>query len=131
MIHRTLVCWLPALLSLWLAWQWISSSIIVQICRPLDLWNEVCSGREGREKRDTPGEEVEWEKGGWGFGIGVAGGRQLPQPAAGKLFYGYNCEDLVFTRQPGVERFVLSPDNIWHCLLKLLFTMTVKIDGKR
>ena len=40
-------------------------------------------------------------------------------------------EDFVFTRPPGVELFVLSPDNVWYCRLKLLFSMTVKIDGQR
>ena len=28
------------------------------------------------------------------------------------------------------ERFVLSPDNVWYGRLKLLFTMSVKIDGQ-
>ena len=31
---------------------------------------------------------------------------------------------------PGVERFVLSPDNVWYGRLKLLFTISVKIDGQ-
>ena len=44
---------------------------------------------------------------------------------------GCNREDFVFTRPPGVERFVLSPDNVWYCRLKLLFSMTVIIDGCR
>ena len=25
----------------------------------------------------------------------------------------------------------MSPDNVWYCQLKLLFTLTVKIDGQR
>ena len=36
----------------------------------------------------------------------------------------------MFTRPPGVERFVLSPDNVWYGRLKLLFTMSVQIDGR-
>ena len=44
------------------------------------------------------------------------------------MYYGYNREDFVFTRPPGVERFVLSPDNVWYGRLKLLFTISVKID---
>ena len=32
---------------------------------------------------------------------------------------------------PGVELFVLSPKNVWYRRLKLLFTMTVKIDGQQ
>ena len=29
-----------------------------------------------------------------------------------------------------VERFVLSPDNVWYGWLNLPFTMSVKIDGQ-
>ena len=36
----------------------------------------------------------------------------------------------MFTRLPGVERFVLSLDNVWYGRLKLLFTISVKIDGQ-
>ena len=32
---------------------------------------------------------------------------------------------------PGVELFVLCPKNFWYQRLKLLFTMTVKIDGQQ
>ena len=32
---------------------------------------------------------------------------------------------------PGVELFVLSSKNVWYQRLKLLFTMTVKIDGQQ
>ena len=46
-----------------------------------------------------------------------------------KKYCGFNREDFVFTRPPGVERFVLSPDNVWYGLLKLLFTLSVHIDG--
>ena len=46
------------------------------------------------------------------------------------MYYGYNREDFVFTRPPGVERFVLSPNNVWYGRLKLLFTISVKIDGQ-
>ena len=51
-------------------------------------------------------------------------------PFPGKQYFGYNREDFVFTRPPGMERFVLSPDNVWYGRLKLLFTMSVQIDGK-
>jgi len=44
--------------------------------------------------------------------------------------HGYNREDFVFTCPPGVERFELSLDNVWYGQLKLLFTMSVKIDGQ-
>ena len=51
-----------------------------------------------------------------------------------KKCYGFNqaWKDFVFTCPPGVERFVLSPDNVWYgltSLLKLLFTLSVYIDG--
>ena len=42
----------------------------------------------------------------------------------------YNLEDFVFTRLPGVERFVLNPDSVWYGSLKLLFKIAVKIDGQ-
>ena len=51
-------------------------------------------------------------------------------PFPDKKYYGYNREDFVFTRPPGVERFVLSPDNVWYGKLKLLFTISVEIDGQ-
>ena len=51
-------------------------------------------------------------------------------PFPGKSYHGYNREDFVFTRQPGVERFVLNPDNVWYGRLKLLFTISVQIDGQ-
>ena len=57
--------------------------------------------------------------------------RLLCLPFQGKQFHGYNREDFVFTRPPGVERYVVSPGNIWYGRLKLLFTMTVKIDGQQ
>ena len=31
---------------------------------------------------------------------------------------------------PGVEHFILSPDNVWYGRLKLLFTISVNIDGQ-
>ena len=46
------------------------------------------------------------------------------------MLHGYTWEDFVLTRPPGLEWFVLSPDNAWYGLLKLLLTMTVKIDGQ-
>ena len=52
-------------------------------------------------------------------------------PFPDKKYYGFNREDFVFTRPPGVERgFVLNPDNVWYCRLKLLFTLSVQIDGQ-
>ena len=39
-------------------------------------------------------------------------------------------EDFVFVRPPGVQSFVLSPNNVWYGRLKLLFRITVKVDGK-
>jgi len=51
-------------------------------------------------------------------------------PFPGKPYHGYNREDFVFTRPPGVERFVLNPDNVWYGRLKLLFTISVQIDGQ-
>ena len=49
---------------------------------------------------------------------------------SGKKYYGYNREDFVFTRAPGVERFNLSPDNVWYGRLKLLFSISVQVDGQ-
>ena len=46
------------------------------------------------------------------------------------LYYGYNREDCVFVRPPGVEQFILSPENVWYGRLKLLFNMSVQIDGQ-
>lgn len=51
-------------------------------------------------------------------------------PFPGKQYHGYNREDFVFTRPPGVERFVLNPDNVWYGRLKLLFTISVQMDGQ-
>ena len=51
-------------------------------------------------------------------------------PFPDRKFFGFNREDFVFVRPPGVERFVLSPDNVWYGRLKLLFTMSVNIDGQ-
>ena len=45
------------------------------------------------------------------------------------LYSGSNREDFVFVRPPGVERFVLNPDNVWYGRLKLLFSISVKTDG--
>ena len=45
------------------------------------------------------------------------------------LYYGSNREDFVFVRPPGVERFVLDPDNVCYRRLKLLFSISVKTDG--
>ena len=51
-------------------------------------------------------------------------------PFPSRQFHGFHWEDFVFTRPPGVERFVLSPDNVWYGRLKLLFTISVRVDGK-
>ena len=44
-------------------------------------------------------------------------------------YYGINREDFVFVRPPGVERFVLDPDSVWYGRVRLLFSMSVQIDG--
>ena len=46
------------------------------------------------------------------------------------LYYGFNGEDFVFVRTPGVQLFVLSPKNVWYGRLKLLFRLTIQVDGK-
>ena len=51
-------------------------------------------------------------------------------PFPNRTHRGYNREDFVFTRQPGVERFVLNQDSVWYGRLKLLFKIAVKIDGQ-
>ena len=51
-------------------------------------------------------------------------------PFPDRKFYGFNREDFVFVRPPGGERFVLSADNVWYGRLKLLFSMSVKVDGQ-
>ena len=62
----------------------------------------------------------------------IHGGHQCLQcwPFPNSTYHGYNREDFVFSRPPGVERFVLSPDNVWYSRLKLLFKISVKMDGK-
>ena len=40
-------------------------------------------------------------------------------PFPNMAYHGYNREDFVFTRPPGVERFVLSPDNVWYVAMKI------------
>ena len=45
-------------------------------------------------------------------------------------YCGFNREDCVFVRPPGVEKFSLGPDNVWYGRLKLIFTLSVKIDGQ-
>jgi hypothetical protein len=35
---------------------------------------------------------------------------------------------MFFVRPPGVERFVLEPDNVWYGRVKLLFSISVKSD---
>ena len=51
-------------------------------------------------------------------------------PFPKRTYHGYNREDFVFTHPPGVEQFVLGPDNVWYGRLKLLFSISVKIDGQ-
>ena len=51
-------------------------------------------------------------------------------PFPDQKYCGFNREDCVFVRPPGVEKFSLSPDNVWYGRLKLLFTLSVQIDGQ-
>jgi hypothetical protein len=66
------------------------------------------------------------------IGHNIHDGHQRLQcwPFPSMTYHGYNREDFVFTRPPGIERFVLSPGNVWYGRLKLLFTMSVQIDGQ-
>jgi hypothetical protein len=43
-------------------------------------------------------------------------------------FYGSNREDWMFVLPPGVQGFVLDPDNVWYGRIKLLFLISVKSD---
>lgn len=43
-------------------------------------------------------------------------------------FYGSNREDWVLVRPPGVERFVLAPDDVWYGRVKLLFSISLQSD---
>ena len=43
-------------------------------------------------------------------------------------YYGSNREDFVFIWPPGVEAFVLAPENVWYCQVRLLFAMSVRVD---
>ena len=58
-------------------------------------------------------------------------GHQRLRPFPNRTYHGYNLEDFVFTRPPGVERFVLNQDSVWYGRLKLLFKIAVKIDGQK
>ena len=51
-------------------------------------------------------------------------------PFADQKFYDYNREDFVFVPPQVVERFVLSPENVWYGRLRLLFECAVQIDGQ-
>ena len=51
-------------------------------------------------------------------------------PFPKRTYHGYNREDFVFTRLPRVEQFVLGQNNVWYGRLKLLFSISVKIDGQ-
>ena len=44
------------------------------------------------------------------------------------LYYGASREDYVFVRPPGVDRFELTPDNVWYGRIKLLFSISVESD---
>ena len=46
-------------------------------------------------------------------------------------YYGSNREDFVFIRPPGVEAFVLAPENVCYCQVRLLFAMSVKVDTSK
>ena len=50
----------------------------------------------------------------------------FPEPR----FYGSNLnrEDFVFIQPSGVEAFVLAPENVWYCRVRLLFDLSVKDD---
>ena len=52
-------------------------------------------------------------------------------PFPNRMYHGYNREDYVFTRPPGVERFMLNPDSVWYGRLKLPFKIAFKIDGQK
>ena len=45
-------------------------------------------------------------------------------------YYGSNREDFVIIRPPGVESLVLSPENVWYGNLRLIFTISIQIDGQ-
>ena len=51
-------------------------------------------------------------------------------PFPDQKYCGFNREDCVFVRPPGVEKFSCSPDNVQYGRLKLLFTLSVQIDGQ-
>ena len=44
-------------------------------------------------------------------------------------YYGFNREDFVFIRPPGVEAFVLGPSSVWYGRVRLLFSISVKTDS--
>ena len=44
-------------------------------------------------------------------------------------YYASNREGPVFVRPPGVNRFDLTPDNVWYGRIKLLFSLSVQSDG--
>ena len=52
-------------------------------------------------------------------------------PFSKRRHYGYNREDFVFIRPPGVESFLLSPDSVWYCRVLLIFSISVKTDVDR
>jgi hypothetical protein len=51
-------------------------------------------------------------------------------PSPNMTYHYHNRAYFVFTRPPGLELFMLNPDNVWYGWLKLIFTMSVKIDDK-
>ena len=64
------------------------------------------------------------------IGHSVYPGSQRVQcwPFTEMRFYGNNRDDFVFIRPPGVEAFVLAPENVWYCRVRLLFDMSLKVD---
>ena len=42
-----------------------------------------------------------------------------------------STEMTVFSVTAGVGKFALSSDNVWYGLQKLLFSLSVKVDGKQ
>ena len=54
--------------------------------------------------------------------------RVMCMPFSEILYYGASREDYVFVRPPGVDRFELTPDNVWYGRIKLLFSISVESD---
>ena len=54
--------------------------------------------------------------------------RVLCFPFPGMEYYASNREDPVLVRPPGIDRFELTPDNVWYGRIKLLFSISVQSD---